>query len=111
MLPVWLLTSLSFEGGVWSTLLFRRRRDPRRIKDVLIRGRMASTTHLPIVDEQLRRQAGDATKLQAFAARNAVKMIRGFMNFKAFEHLVLMAVKARWPKRSKAISSEVKLCL
>lgn len=112
ILPIWLLSAIpSFEAGVWSTLAARRWVNPDKTRSALVWGsRRAGSTHIPFIDERMRKQAGPATKLQSTVCNTIVKLGRAIVNAPTFEHATLIAVKRWWPKGA-AISEEVKLCL
>jgi hypothetical protein len=106
----WLLWLLpSFEAGFWSALLAGKFRDHGKTRSLLVYG-IHSRTHLPLIDERLRKVAGTPTKAQAFLVRHAVAFIRWLANTRAIEHVLLIGLKRSWPKR-QTIDSKVSLCL
>ena len=106
----WLLWLLpSFEAGFWSALLAGKFHDHGKTRSLLVYG-IHSRTHLPLIDERLRKVAGTPTKAQAFLVRHAVAFIRWLANTRAIEHVLLIGLKRSWPKR-QTIDSKVSLCL
>lgn len=107
----WLLLLLfpAYEAGVWTTALGLRGRKQRKAREYLIHG-TAGRTELPFIDSQLRKAAGASTKSQARVVRSTVAATRWFTNSKAFEHAVLLGVKARWPKKGQ-LETKVSFCL
>jgi hypothetical protein len=109
-MATWLLWFLpSFEAGFWSALLAGKFRDHGKTRSLLVYG-IHSRTHLPLIDERLRKVAGTPTKAQAFLVRHAVAFIRWLANTRAIEHVLLIGLKRSWPKR-QTIDSKVSLCL
>ena len=109
-MATWLLWLLpSYEAGFWSALLAGKLRNHGKTRELLVYGNR-SRTHLPLIDERLRKVAGTPTKAQAFLARHAAAFIRWLANTRAIEHVLLIGLKRSWPKR-QTIDSKVSLCL
>lgn len=110
-MPLWLLWLLpAYEAGVWTTLFGFSRRQRAHSAATLLYGDRARTV-LPFIDKQLFKASGSSTKRQAAAARWTADAIRWVVNTQAFDHAVLLGVKARWPKQKSVIFSTVELCL
>ena len=106
----WLLWLLpSYEAGFWSALLAGKLRDQGKTRELLVYG-SRSRTHLPLIDERLRKAAGTPTKSQAFVARRITAGLRWLANTRAIEYAILLGLKRVWPK-GQTISMEVKMCL
>ena len=79
-MATWLLWLLpSYEAGFWSALLAGKLRDHGKTRELLVYGNR-SRTHLPLIDERLRKAAGTPTKTQAFLVRHAASFIRWLAN-------------------------------
>jgi hypothetical protein len=106
----WLLWLLpSYEAGFWSALIANKLRDRGKTRALLIYG-SPSRTHLPVIDERLRKAAGTPTRSQAFLVRHTASIIRWLANTQAIEHLLLIGLKRSWPKRQD-LDSKVRICL
>lgn len=99
----------AFESGFWAGQVITRRRERRRIRERLVWGRQ-TPTHLPVIDERLRRTVGQPTRSQVRAANGVVKVTRWAVNTRAFELLILKAIRQRWPK-GQQLNTEIRLCL
>ena len=106
----WLLWFLpSFEAGFWSALLAGKLRGQGKSRELLVYG-SRSRTHLPLIDERLRKAAGTPTKSQASLVRHTAAFIRWLANTRAIEHVLLIGLKRSWPKR-QIIDSNIHICL
>lgn len=77
----WILESLAIIGiGRWA----KRKQE----LDMVYGSGPQSARRLPVVDRYARRLAGNPSKTVTWTAARLVKMIRGMVNTKAFEHLV-----------------------
>jgi hypothetical protein len=103
----WLLPS--YEAGFWSALLAGKLRNHGKTRELLVYGNH-SRTHLPLIDERLRKAAGTPTKSQAFLVRHSAAFIRWLANAHAIEHMLLIGLKRSWPK-GQTIDSKISLCL
>ena len=109
-MATWLLWLLpSYEAGFWSALLAGNLRDQGKTRGLLVYG-IRSRTHLPLIDERLRKAAGTPTKSQAFMVRHTAAFIRWLANTRAIEHVLLIGLKRSWPK-GQTIDSKISLCL
>ena len=109
-MPIWLLWLLpSYEAGFWSAVAAGKLRDRGKVREILVHGTNART-HLPLIDQRLRRAAGTPTKSQAFVVRHTAILIRRLANTRAMEYLLLIGLKRSWPK-AQTIDSKVMLCL
>jgi hypothetical protein len=109
-MATWLLWLLpSYEAGFWSALLAGKLRNHGKTRELLVYGNH-SRTHLPLIDERLRKAAGTPTKSQAFLVRHSAAFIRWLANAHAIEHMLLIGLKRRWPK-GQTIDSKISLCL
>jgi hypothetical protein len=95
----WLLWLLPFfEAGFWSALLAGKLRDQDKTRELLVYG-SRTRTHLPLIDERLRKAAGTPTKSQAFLVRHTAAFIRWLANTRAVEHVLLIGLKRSFPRR------------
>jgi hypothetical protein len=109
-MATWLLWLLpSYEAGFWSALLAGKLRNHGKTRELLVYGNH-SRTHLPLIDERLRKAAGTPTKSQAFLVRHSAAFIRWLANAHAIEHMLLIGLKRSWPK-GQTIDSKISLCL
>jgi hypothetical protein len=109
-MATWLLWLLpSYEAGFWSALIAGKLRDHGKTREILVYG-SRSRTHLPLIDERLRKAAGTPTKSQAFMVRHTAAFIRWLANTRAIEHVLLIGLKRSWPK-GQTIDSKISLCL
>jgi len=109
-MTVWILIALqAFESGFWLGQVGYKRRQRAKVRERLVWGRPPST-RLPIIDEQLRKTVGTPTTTQTRVANGIVRAARWLIHTRAFELVVLNAVRGRWPKRPR-FDSQVKLGL
>ena len=97
----------AFEGGFWLGQVGWKRRQRERTHDQLVWGRR-SPTKLFMIDDQLKKLAGTPTKTQARVANGVVKTAQWLTHTRAFELMVLKAVRERWPK-GKQLNANIKL--
>jgi len=109
MLASILVALQSFETGFWLGQVGYRRRQREKIRERLVWGRQPATA-LPIIDEKLRQAAGVPTRTQTRVANGIVAAVRWFAHTRAFELVVLRAIRDRWPV-GKQLRTEVKLCV
>ena len=83
------------------------RRHRERIRERLVWGR-PPTTRLPIIDDRLGKTTGVPTRLQARIASSIVRAARWAAHTRAFELVVLRAIRKRWPN-GKRLNSKVRL--
>jgi hypothetical protein len=107
MVTAILLTMQALESGLW--VLGWRRLQREKVRARLVWGGTQST-RLPVLDEQLRKSAGTPTRTQVRVADGIVKSTRWITHTRAFELVVLTAVRRRWPK-AKGLDPHVTLCL
>ena len=69
------------------------RRSRMRRQEILLGG-STPDINLPFLDQYLRQQAANPTKLQAFAARQAAAVCRRVVRTQAFELLVLKLIQS-----------------
>ena len=109
-MPIWLLWLLpAYEGGIWTAVLSNEYVARRKTRRLLLHG-YATRTHVPILDERLRKAAGTPTKYQAFMARAATAGIRKLANTQALEYGILLGLKRIW-RKGPTIDSKVELCI
>lgn len=78
----WLLETLAVIGlGRW----VKRKQDLELVYGLGPR----APRHIPVLDRFTLRLAGNPSSTAKFASERLVKMIRGFVNTKSFEHLVV----------------------
>ena len=97
----------AFELGFALGQVGYRRRQRDRIRERLIWGRRPATA-LPVIDERLRQAAGVPTRAQMRIANGIVRAVRWFTHTRAFELVVLRAIRERWPI-GKRLDSKVTL--
>src|SRR5512146_2417241 len=95
MVTALLIALQALESGFWMLAWRRRQRDKLRAR--LVWGCSASTT-LPVVDAQLHKSVGTPTRSQVRLADGIVKAARWITRTRAFELLVLKAIRSRWPQ-------------
>ena len=97
-----------FETGVFSTQLVTRWWSRQRDERTLLGE--TPVIALPVVDEQLRKHAGQPTRTQERIAQGLIKTARTLVRTKAFEHLITRAVVTARAK-DPTTDLEVKLWL
>jgi hypothetical protein len=97
----------AFELGFLFGQAGYRRRHLERIRERLVWGRRPATT-LPVIDERLRKAAGVPTRTQTRVANGIVRAARWLTYTRAFEFVVLRAIRDRWPI-GKRLDSKVTL--
>jgi hypothetical protein len=102
-----LLTLQALESGL--AVLAWRRLQRDKVRARLVWG-CTPSTRIPVLDEQLRTSAGTPTRTQVYVATGIVKSMRWITHTRAFELVVLKAVRGRWPK-GKGLDQRVTLCL
>ena len=109
-MTAWILVALqAFESGFWLGQVGYRRRQRAKVRARLVWGRQPST-RLPVIDEHLRKTVGTPTTTQTRVANGIVHAAQWLTHTRAFELVVLKAVRGRWPKGTR-LDSHVKLCL
>ena len=100
-MAAWLLIALqAFESGFWLGQVGYRRRQRAKVRARLVWGRQPST-RLPVIDEHLRKTVGTPTTTQIRVANGIVHVARWLIHTRAFELVVLKAVRGRWPNRPR----------
>ena len=91
------------EASVLSASWIRRSRMSRR---QILLGRSSSEINLPFLDQNLRQQTTNPTRLQTFAARKLAAVCRNAVHTQAFELLVLKLIQSasRRSRRESEIS-------
>ena len=92
-----LLALQAFESGFWFGQVGYRRRHREKVRERLVWGRKPAIT-LPIIDDRLRKAAGIPTTTQTRVATYLVTLVRWASQTRAFELVVLKAVREHWPK-------------
>ena len=109
-MTAWILIALqAFESGFWLGQVGYQRRQRAKVRARLVWGRQPST-RLPVIDEQLRKIVGTPTTTQTRVANGIVRAAQWMTHTRAFELVVLKAVRGRWPKRPR-LDSQVELGL
>jgi hypothetical protein len=101
-----LLTLQAVESGLG--VLAWRRLQRENVRARLVWG-CTPATRLPLLDEHLRKSAGTPTRTQVHVANGIVRSMRWMTHTRAFELVVLKAVRGRWPK-GKGLDQHVTLC-
>ena len=103
-----LLTLLAAaEASFLSASWFQRARMKRQ---ELLLGKETRLLKIPFIDNQLAKQADQATRLQTFAARQAAAVCRQVVHAQAFELLVLKLIQSasrRYRRESEISKVEV----
>lgn len=107
MLSSVLLSTLWFEVGSWFGFSMAKFGSREKNQNILIHGSDVRTS-IPVADKLIEKQTTHATKAQKVIASRLSKLIRAFVNTRAFELLVLQKLNESWPGK-KPISTEVKL--
>ena len=97
----------ALELGLWFGQSGYRRRHRERIRERLVWGRVPAI-RLPVIDDRLDNTAGEPTRLQARIASGIVRAARWAAHTRAFELIVLRAIRKRWPN-GKRLNSKVRL--
>jgi len=107
-MTAWILIALqAFESGFWIGQVGWKRRQRAKVRARLVWGRHPAT-RLPVIDEQLRKTVGTPTTTQTRVANGIVHAAQWLTHTRAFELVVLKAVRGRWPK-GKRLNSHVTL--
>ena len=107
-MAAWILIALqAFESGFWLGQVGYQRRQRAKVRARLVWGRLPSTK-LPVIDEQLRKTVGTPTRTQTRVANGIVQAAQWLTHTRAFELVVLKAVRGRWPKGTR-LDAQVKL--
>ena len=100
-MAAWILIALqTFESGFWLGQVGYRRRQRAKVRARLVWGRLPSTS-LPVIDEQLRKTVGSPTHAQTRVANGIVQAARWMIHTRAFELVVLKAVRGHWPNSTR----------
>lgn len=62
-----------------------------------------------MIDDRLRQEVGHVTRTQAQVARRATAVARWTVNTQAFEQVVLLVLKKKWPGQKAGMDSQVTL--
>jgi len=100
---------LWFELGSWFGFGVAKFGSRDRNRNILIQGASVRTS-IPIADGYIEKQTIHANWMQRKAASRLGKIIRAFVNTRAFELLVLQKMIESWPGRAP-ISAEIKVVL
>jgi hypothetical protein len=106
MLSSLFLSSLWFEAGSWFGFSMAKFGSREKNQNILIHGSDVRTT-IPVADTLIAKQITHSTKTQRMIAGRLSKLIRAFVNTRAFELLVLQQIGKSWPG-NKELSADIK---